>query len=987
MLLPVASVVLPLMMMIVGGWIVWEAIHDEAAAQLGRKAEAGSEYIARFLAGYVVAAGRVNDVLKDVSDPEIRDREPEFHAIIRRVTTELPQAAASYVIDRNGYPLVGATVFPMPRDVNAADRDFFVALAADTFPAVHISQIFQGRADGIRAFAVSRRRSDTGNGLPPSAFDGVVNVLINPVLIAAGMKRLLGDNGEVMTLLRTDGEILARSDGPAGRLPPVQPRSPFYGIAASPNGSGTYRTVSSIDGVPRLISMRRVEGFPVFVVAARSSAAITAVWRSQMTTHLIFGVPATLALLVLSLRVRRGQLNLAAENAGLARALGESDARLRRVQAAGGILSIEVGPDGRVDCDNEFRALWGIPPDTELNFAALLEHVHPDDRAAFLASHQRLGRTGGSFNNEMRIILPDGAQRWLMTLGEGMAGSNDMPSRIVGVTIDITERKRIEAAVREREVRLQDLLATLDLATVMVRDFDGKIMFWSEGCARLFGWTAAEAVGRKSHDLLHTICAVPREEIEAQILATGEWNGDLVQFRRDGTELTIAARKVLRRDDAGRAVAIMANLTDVTALGRTRIELEQLNHHLEGLVREEVAKREAAQNRAAHAERIQALGQLAGGIAHDLNNVLQAVASGASLATRDAENPERVRRLARMMTEAAERGAAVTGRLLSFSRRADLRAEPIDPRALLTDLCEVLAHTLGGHVHCEVDAPAGLTRLQADRGQLETALVNLATNARDAMPDGGTVVLSAREETVGDQITHPAMAAPGRYIRLTVRDFGTGMDAATLARVPEPFFTTKREGSGTGLGLAMVSGFAQQSGGAFGIESTPGEGTAVSIWLPVAMAQVPRQAEAGAKKGRYPALPARVLLVDDDAMVRGVVEEQLRAAGYAVSIAQDGPQALAMLDGGLNVDVLICDLSMPGMGGLAVIRGAKALRPALPAILLTGYEGESAALPREGAGFAFLRKPASITELTDSIAMLLSGREPAAHKAAERTAN
>ncbi len=987
LLLPLASVLLPLMTISVGGWIGWRATWEDADRQLVRTADAGAEYATRVLAGYVVAVGRINDVVRGLSDAQIHAREAELHDTLRRLVTELPQADAGYVIDRNGYPLVGASVYPVPRDVpTAADRDFFQALAASSVPALHISQVYEGRFDRKPFFAVSRRRSDSGNAVSAEAFDGVVNVSVDPTLVAAGMKRLLDADEDVLALIRADGQILARSAGTGGIVPPVEAHSPFFGIAASPAGAGIYQTVSSVDGTERLVAMRRVDGFPVFATAARSRAAIVAEWRDRMAVHLIFGVPATLALLALSLRVRRSQLQLAAENAGLERALGEADARLRRVQTAGGVLSFELGADGQLRCDDEFRAVWGFAADARLDFAALAGRVHPDDRDAFLAEHRRLGREGGSFNFELRILPPGGGERWLLTLGEAVAGPNGFPSRVVGVAMEITARRRIEAAVQESEVRLRELVASLDLATVMVRDLDGTIRFWSEGCARLFGWSAAEAIGQKTQDLLRTVYPVPQTEIEAELLTGSEWNGDLREYRRDGTELIVAARKVLRRDAAGRPVAVMQSLADVTALRRTRQELEQLNQQLESLVREEVAKREAAQKRAAHAERIQALGQLAGGIAHDLSNVLQAVSSGASLATRDAENPERVRRLARLITEAAQRGAAVTRRLLSFSRRADLRAEPIDPRALLMDLREVLAHTLGGHVHCEVNAPADLPRLLADRGQLETALVNLATNARDAMPDGGTIVLSAAAETVEDPITHPGGAAAGRYIRITVTDTGTGMDAATLARVPEPFFTTKREGSGTGLGLAMVSGFARQSNGALGIESTPGVGTTVSLWLPEAVAQAPRSAAAAPAPGKDPTRAARVLLVDDDAMVREILSQQLEAAGYAVTMAQDGPQALALLDGGAEPDVLLCDLSMPGMGGLAVIREAQERHPDLPAVLLTGYVGDSAALPREGARFALLRKPATMTELADIIAILLAGHTSSARTGRERQA-
>ena len=962
-------------MMGAGGWIGWRTTWDDAAAQLGHEADAGAEYASRVLAGYVVANGRINEMLRGLSDQEIRLREAEFHATLGRLVSELPQATTSYVIDREGRAIASATTFPVSQDVAFVDRDYFIALAAPSPPAIHISQVYSGRLDGRLFFAVSQRRADTGNGLPASQFDGVTNLSVDPDLVAIGMRRLLGEAGDIMTLVRADGQVLARSTGRNGTLPAVVPASPFHAIAASAGGAGIYQTVSAIDGVARLAAVRRVEGLPLYASVARSRDTIIAEWRSRMAVHLIFGVPATVALLVLSLLVRRSQLNLATHNQALEQALGECDARLRRVQAAGSVLSFEVGPDDQMVCDSGFRELWGIPPDRRLEFSALTGRIQPDHRAGFQAVLQRLGREGGNFNMEQQIMLPDGAPRWLLTLGEATQGAKGIASRIVGVTMDITERKQIETAVHERELRLQELLATLDLATVMVRELDGTIRFWSEGCVALFGWTAVEAIGQTTHALLRTGTPVPDAEIAAKLLSTGEWNGDLRQFHKDGTELVIATRKVLRRNSAGAPATIMAAATDVTSHRKIGSELEQLNQRLETLVLDEVAKREAAQQRAAHGERIQALGQLAGGIAHDLNNVLQAVISGASLTTREAEHPERIRRLARMMTEAAQRGAAVTRRLLVFSRRADLRAEAIDPHGLLADLQEVLAHTLGGHVRCEMRADPSLPRLLADRGQLETALVNLATNARDAMQDGGEITLVASEELVAEQSPHPAVVKSGRYIRITVTDTGTGMDAATLARVPEPFFTTKREGRGTGLGLSMVSGFAEQSGGALEIQSAPGQGTRASLWLPLALDSAALPPATVAATRTDPTHPARVLVVDDEAIVRDSLVQQLEAIGYVVSSAQDGPQALAMLDAGLNLDVLLCDLSMPGMGGLAVIREAQQRHAGLPAILLTGYVGDSAALPTEGASFALLQKPATIAELSDVIAILLAGRD------------
>jgi CheY-like chemotaxis protein len=259
-------------------------------------------------------------------------------------------------------------------------------------------------------------------------------------------------------------------------------------------------------------------------------------------------------------------------------------------------------------------------------------------------------------------------------------------------------------------------------------------------------------------------------------------------------------------------------------------------------------------------------------------------------------------------------------------------------------------------------------------------LVNLATNARDAMPKGGMLVLSAAAELVSEAGTHPAGLEPGRYLRLVVKDTGTGMDAATLARVTEPFFTTKPQGQGTGLGLAMARGFAEQSGGALQLESEPGRGTTVTLWLPGAepSAAAARLCVRSVAEPDDPTCAShRVLVVDDDPLVREVLAEQLRAAGFDVLRAASGTEALALLAAGEHIDVLVTDLSMPGLDGLAVIREVQGRIPGLPAVLLTGYAGDSTALAASGAvsgSFALLRKPVSGQVLAGRLGALLATR-------------
>ncbi len=488
-------------------------------------------------------------------------------------------------------------------------------------------------------------------------------------------------------------------------------------------------------------------------------------------------------------------------------------------------------------------------------------------------------------------------------------------------------------------------------------------------------------------DFPFVVLAAPRGDI-AQGARAPLWfdrigNAVLLERPLGAAALTSAVRTALRtrrrqyetraylaeREQAAAGMAAL-NASLETRVAQRTAELQAAYDRL----RIEAREREQAEARLAQAQRMEALGQLAGGIAHDFNNVLQAINGGLSLIRRRSGDPDAVQRLACMAANAADRGAAITGRLLTFARRGALRAEPVAPRLLLEGLREMLAHTLGAGIATRVDADRSLPMLLADKGQLETVLVNLAVNGRDAMPQGGTLSLTAASEQVLAPSAHPAGLPRGNYLRLAVSDNGTGMGAATLARASEPFFTTKPLGKGTGLGLAMARGFADQSGGGMAIESAPGRGTTVTLWFPQAAALI--AGELVLPGATTPtAFRASVLVVDDDDMVREMVAGELADEGYLVVEANDGLKALAQLDEGAAVDLLISDFSMPGMDGLILIEEARRRRPDLPALLLTGFADAAVRLAVDGAETALtalLRKPVSGLVLAEHAAALLT---------------
>lgn len=390
------------------------------------------------------------------------------------------------------------------------------------------------------------------------------------------------------------------------------------------------------------------------------------------------------------------------------------------------------------------------------------------------------------------------------------------------------------------------------------------------------------------------------------------------------------------------------------------------------------AENEAALETLAQGQRMEALGRLAGGVAHDINNVLQAVLGGARLIVKRSQDPA-LHRLAQLISEAAERGAAVTRRLLAFARRDNLEAEPVPVPALLEGVREVLAHSLGASISVSVFMPPGLPALLADRSQLETVLLNLAINARDAMASfGGELRLSAAAVIMAGG--NRQGLAPGHYVRLEVADNGAGMDAETLRRATEPFFTTKQKGQGTGLGLAMAQGFCEQSGGAMEINSAPGEGTRVALWLPRAAAVSSVTRPLGSLSSRQERR-CHILLVDDEPEVLAVLAAGLRDRGHVVVTAVGALEAVGVLSADPRVDVLVTDLSMPGMDGVKLIEEARRQRPGLPALLVTGFvaEAEDELNHVSGTGpIQVLRKPVAPEVLAERIMdLLLSARQTA----------
>jgi signal transduction histidine kinase len=393
-------------------------------------------------------------------------------------------------------------------------------------------------------------------------------------------------------------------------------------------------------------------------------------------------------------------------------------------------------------------------------------------------------------------------------------------------------------------------------------------------------------------------------------------------------------------------------------------ELHLLAANLEKRVEERTAEREQALQQLHEAQKLETIGQLTGGVAHDFNNLLTPIIGALDLLSRKADGQHaRTRRLMGNALQSGERAKVLVQRLLGFARRQDLQARATDVGALLGGMRDLITSSVGPtvevHVRCEPDLPHAL----ADPNQLELAVLNLSVNARDAMPEGGRLTITLEEVALGPG-AEPRLP-PGPYIRLSVIDAGVGMDADTLAHAVEPFFSTKETGRGTGLGLSMVHGLAAQLGGGFLLSSAPGEGTRADLYLPVAStraasgAQLPRREIAAAQ-------PLRILLVDDEDLVRLGTAEMLRDMGHEVRCAAGGAEALALLASAVPADAVVTDFKMPQMDGAELASRIRQTRPDLPVLLITGYPGvnqQACDLPR-------LAKPFGMQELADALAGL-----------------
>ncbi|WP_395714669.1 PAS domain S-box protein [Reyranella sp.] len=545
----------------------------------------------------------------------------------------------------------------------------------------------------------------------------------------------------------------------------------------------------------------------------------------------------------------------------------------------------------------------------------------PEDRVAGVPARAlRTADQEGKFEGEGWRVRKDGSRYWAHVVIDPIRSPTGGLVGFAKVTRDLSERQAVEKSLLQSQEEFRLLVQSVTDYAIFMLDTEGRVSNWNAGAQRIKGYRPEEIIGQHFSRFYTDEDRANDEPRKALDTAArqGRYEKEGWRIRKDGTRFWANVVIDPIRAPDGTLLGFAKVTRDIT---ERREAQEQLERTRETLFR---------------AQKMEAIGRLTGGVAHDFNNLLTAVIGSLELLHKRVGGDARASSLIDNALQAAHRGATLTQRMLAFARGQELRPEPVDLPTLVRGMTELLQRTLGTIVTVETRFPLVLGQVLADPNQLEMSLLNLAVNARDAMPRGGPLTIAAREETVHG--TDAIGLKPGRYVLLSVIDSGEGMDAETLRRATEPFFTTKGVGKGTGLGLSMVHGMAEQLGGQLTLESAPGAGTTATIWLPILeqrqplppMREVPPTSP-------QPLLPLSILSVDDDPQVLLNTAAMLEDLGHRVATASSARQALEKLAEGEEFDLVITDHAMPTMTGAQLVEEIRRHWPDLPVLLATAF--------------------------------------------------
>ena len=639
-------------------------------------------------------------------------------------------------------------------------------------------------------------------------------------------------------------------------------------------------------------------------------------------------------------------VTLAVERSRTAEALREYQDRIRATFAAAGAGIAITAADGKYLMANPaYCAMLGYSEE-ELRQTDFPSVTHPEDRPGNLASIEELlaGRID-HFKIEKRCLHKNGSVVWVRASVALMRTADGRPPNIIAVTEDITQRKKTEEKLHQSEVLLDKAQDA-----IIVRDLEGVVSFWNKSAERLYGWTAEEATGQNVRWLIYQDVQA-FDKANRVVLKEGEWSGEFRQVRKDGDPILTESRWSLVMDNDGQPGSILDINTDITE--RKRLEQQFLR-----------------------AQRMEGIGTLAGGIAHDLNNILSPILMATEL-LRQSNLLQEDLGLLNTIETSAQRGADMVRQVLSFARGTPGDRIPIPPRHVINDVVRIISETFPKNIRVEVEMHPDVSPILGDPTQINQVLLNLCINARDAMPEGGTLRLAVGNEVLDEHFVHiNRQGAAGPHVLIEVADTGVGISEETMPKIFDPFFTTKPQGKGTGLGLPTVMSILNGHGGFATLDSQEGKGSVFRLHFPVAdaidendVAPPPTRLPRGSGE--------TILVVDDETSVRTITRQTLETFGYRVHLASNGAEGLQTYRAHRDsIDLVLTDMMMPVMAGAATIEAIRKENPDIPIIAASGLSSrEQEARAAAKGALLFLHKPYTASKLLDTLSEALN-RKP-----------
>jgi PAS domain S-box-containing protein len=957
----IAALLGPALLVIAMAWWSWDRVQREARRDVMRISDLELEQAERIIDSDALVLAQIDDALSHRSWPDILAHASEVQGLLERVTGRVDGISGAVLADSKGVVQLRALRDPaLARLAPAAiaDQPYFTAARDSASPVLGGPLVDPATGRAVLTFA--QRFSG-----PDGAFRGVAVLFLAPGNFVE-FRKGLATPADTVSLIRQDGTVLAR-------FPEIDMR----GGAASPprysdrtvdrlqsSEAGTLDTVSAIDGIARITGYRKLRNYPVYILYAIEKRAVLRDWYPSLAAFAALAAAGAAALVLTALVVIR-------------RARGEAEALERAEQATAALRESEESqralfrnaPVPMHALDKNWRVI-----DVNRRWLELFGRDRAEVVGRSIAEFEDGGAAAAGPQSWGEIVPPaelqDAHLRYRKKSGEiveaFVSSTIERDStgdfvRSITTVIDVTARLRAEEAVR-RAQQFSQLLADSGTDGIVGVDASFRCTVWNRAMEALSDVPRGVVLGRNLFDLRPDLVGSPVEMA---------WR-DALQGKN-----TSLHNRAFRFPRTGRGGSYDADFAPLYAPDRSVIVALAFLR--------DVTERQRIEQQLRQAQKMEAVGQLTGGIAHDFNNLLTVVLGNIDmlrqqLAAADiSRNDPHMQRAADAVSRAAERGALLTQQLLAFSRRQPLDPIAIDPNKLVAGISELLRRTLGEAIAVETILAGGIWRTLADPNQLENAILNLALNARDAMPRGGTLTLETANIFLDENYASAnADVTVGQHVMIAVSDSGLGMTKEVAEKAFEPFFTTKQTGQGTGLGLSQVYGFVRQSGGHVKIYTEPGEGTSLKIYLPRLLVSetaldVPRKPEAIAPQAHG----ELILVVEDDEDVRAYSASVLRELGYRVLTAADGAAALRLIESEPEVKLIFTDVGLPGaLNGRQVADAALRIRPALKVLFTTGYARN--AIVHQGRldpDVELLGKPFSWSALGARVRQMLSAQE------------